>query len=62
MTTTLAPASSSAFNVGTDAVMRPASVMLPVVVERHVQVGAHQHAATRNTLRQKVVEGRDGHG
>ena len=27
-----------------------------VVVERHVQVGAHQHAAARNTLRQKVFE------
>ena len=55
MTTTLAPASSSAFSVGTDAVMRPGSVMA-AVVERHVEVGAHQDAAARNAFGQKVVE------
>ena len=45
VTITLAPPSTSAFNVGTDAVMRPAIGDVAIVVERHIQVGAHQHAA-----------------
>ena len=49
VTTTLAPASTSAFSVGTEAMMRPGSVIVAVVVERDVQVGAHQHAPTLET-------------
>ena len=32
------------------------------VVQRHVQIGPHQHATTRNSLCEKVVQVRDGHG
>ena len=58
VTTTLAPASASALIVGTDA-RDPAVVGDRAVLERHVQVGAHQHAACRET---PVPEGRPGRG
>ena len=46
-TTTRAPASRSASSVGSTARIRPSSVIAPVLlVERDVQVGAHQHAPT----------------
>ena len=32
------------------------------VVERHVQIGSNQHAATRNSLREKIVQVADSHG
>ena len=60
-TITRAPASRSATSVGSTARARPSSLITALprrvgLVERDVQVGAHEHAPTRDTLAEQVVE------
>ena len=54
-TMTRAPASRSAVIVGRTARIRPSSVISPSV-EGDVEVGAHEHAPTRDALGEQVVE------
>ena len=57
-TTTLAPASRSWFSVGSDARIRPSSVIV-LTVQRHVQVAADQHplAAQVTEIRNRLHRG-----
>ena len=52
-TTTLAPASRSWFRVGSDARIRPSSVIV-LAVQRHVQVAADQHPLARRSPRSET--------
>ena len=57
-TITRAPASRSACSVGRLARIRPSSVIAPVLlVQRDVQVGAHEHAPPGDALGDEVVDG-----